>query len=281
MKTIKITEADKAAIREEFEKTLADYRLPNGEFKFSKSFAARKAAKDERITLYYTPDAYLKITALVNKFDTEVGWHGLVRKVDDKTYLIYDILVYKQEVTGATVNTDQDEYVEFLKNLTDEQAEHMFYHGHSHVNMGVFASSVDMDHRARLIQCADENGFWIFQIWNKRKEVSTVLYDLANNVLYDTDDIDMTVLFADGSDVTEFTANADKLVVKKNILPAQTKVDNKWSGSSYNTATKKSEKAEKAKDKKKYEDYDDDLIDDGTKPYGYNYGYGYGYGYNY
>ena len=37
---------------------------------------------DDRIAmLYFTPIAWIKMTALVSRFETEVQWHGLVRRI--------------------------------------------------------------------------------------------------------------------------------------------------------------------------------------------------------
>lgn len=272
MKPIRITQADIDKIRSDFEESLKNIRLSNGSFSFTRSFTNREAKPEEKAYIYYTSDAYTKMKSLVTHYDSEVGWHGLVRKIDDKTWLVYDVLVYPQDVTGATVNTDQDEYVKFLQELSDEQAQNMFFHGHSHVNMSTFASSVDMDHRDRIVKCAKEDGFWIFQIWNKRGEISSVIYDLGANILYDTKDIELGVLFEQGT-LGSFIADADSKVRKKtySTLPSTQKTQ----GTPYEPPKKKDDVGSKKEKKNKwptYNDYydaDDDLIDDGTRPYGY------------
>ena len=223
MKPITITQSDKDQMRADFEKALETLRLTDGSFTFTRSFTAKEPKPEDRPMICYTPDAYLKMQLLVSHFDSEVGWHGLVKRLEENVWLVYDVLVYDQIVTGATVNTDQEGYVEFLKNLTDEQANNMFFHGHSHVNMGVFASTVDMEHRKGLVEAAEPDGFWIFQIWNKKNEISTALYDLKNNLLYDTKDIDLCILFEDGSTNLSFNADADKHVRKVFTAPADQK----------------------------------------------------------
>ena len=57
----------------------------------------------------FTTEAWIKQCSLVQHFNTEIAWHGLVRPIKDG-YEIYDILVYPQEVTGGTVETDQQKY---------------------------------------------------------------------------------------------------------------------------------------------------------------------------
>ena len=54
--------------------------------------------------IYMTADAYAKMRALVDKMSKEVGWYGTVKQMPglESTYLIDDILVYPQKVTGVT-----------------------------------------------------------------------------------------------------------------------------------------------------------------------------------
>jgi len=263
MKPITITEADKEQIRADFMKALETVRLADGSFTFTRSFASKEAKEEERAHLYYTPEAYLKMLMLLKSFETEIGWHGLIRQLDERSWLVYDILVYDQEVTGSTVNTDYEGYGKFLIDLTEEQANHMFFHGHSHVNMGVYPSSVDINHRTELMAASDPDKTWIFQIWNKRGECSTAIYDIPNNIMYETKDVDMAVLFDEGTSTnTTFIAAAKEKVKTRaaSVVPFQQAADKKQ---------KKSDG--KKQHQQSYEDWDD-LVDDGTAPYGRGYG---------
>lgn len=273
MKPITITEADKEKMRQEFLKELETARLSDGHFTFTRSFASRDALPEERATILYSAEAYIKMLLLVQKFDSEVGWHALVRKTSDRTWLIYDVLVYDQEVTGATVNTvyeGENSYPMFLQHLTQDQADHMFFHGHSHVNMAVFPSSTDMTHRANLMKASDPDKAWIFQIWNKKGEISSAIYDIPNNVMYETKDIDLSVVFDYGGTDNTYTntsfIQAAQARVKKTV----------FTGTVINGGKKKEKEKQKKAAEDPYEDYDD-LFDDGTAPYGRGYPYGRSY----
>ena len=263
MKPIRITEEDKQKIKEEFAAMLDKLRMNDGKISISKNFGEREAKGEERPMIVYTPEAYIKMDFLVRKFDTEIGWHGLIKRIQPHVFLVYDAIVYPQEVTGVTVNTDQEGYTQFLFDLPEEKANFMHYHGHSHVNMGVTPSQTDMTHRDGMLQSARDDGFWVFQIWNKRGDISSVIYDLAENTLYDTKDIDLAIILQDGTYANAFIADALSKVKK----PA-------WTGSSYNTQPyvypKLNEKKEKKEPKKagKYHDADDYPLVDDTKPYG-------------
>ena len=265
MKNIRITEEDKAKLIADFTSALEQARMTDGKINIIKNFGSVKAEGEDRPLIVYTADAYLKMDLLVRKFDSEVAWHGLVKRAENNVFLVYDVVMFDQIVTGVTVNTDQDAYTRFLEKLPMETANNMLFHGHSHVNMGVTPSAVDMTHRDQILQTAKEDGFWLFQIWNKKGDISTALYDMAANRYYDDNDVDLQIMFQDKSTSSEFLTEAVSHV-KKN---SQVKI-----------TEYKPSKAYQANKKKELHDADDYPILDDTKPYGYNYGYGYGYGYD-
>ena len=97
----------------------------------------------EKVQVVFTNEVYKKMMALVNKASKEVGWYGSARRESDKRFVIYDIYLPPQKVTGATVETDDEEYALWSAGLTDEQFTNMKFFGHSHVYMGVTPSGVD------------------------------------------------------------------------------------------------------------------------------------------
>ena len=108
--------------------------------------------KDDRCALiYFTPMAWIKMTALVSEFSTEVQWHGLVRRLSEFEFEIYDILVPPHTVTSATVTSDNEKYSNWINGLDDESFNALRFHGHSHVNMAVTPSVTDKDYRKDVI----------------------------------------------------------------------------------------------------------------------------------
>ena len=85
--------------------------------------------------------------------------------------------------------------------------------GHSHVNMSVSPSGVDSGHREKILDQLDADMFYIFMIWNKRLDTHTLIYDMANNVLYE--DGDITVKIAGDDSLDAFMADAGEKVQKK------------------------------------------------------------------
>lgn len=169
--------------------------------------------------LYFTPTAWIKMTALVSRFETEVQWHGLVRRVSENEFEVTDILVPPHEVSGATVTSEYKPYIEWMDSLDDDTFNAVRFHGHSHVNMAVSPSSTDTKYRLDLVTqlpkpTGDDDVFYIFLIINKKHEWSAEIYDFTNNALYDTDEIYMEC-FVDDTDVDTFVAEAKKVAIAR------------------------------------------------------------------
>ena len=129
----------------------------------------------------------MKIWMLMQENSTkEIAWHGLVRK-EGNDYTIYDILMFPQTVTAATVTTDDTLYSTWLTQLPDEQFDHLRFHGHSHVRMGITPSGTDLTYQHHLIR--DVKDYYIFGIFNLNYDVNLCLYDVVNNVLFESADI--------------------------------------------------------------------------------------------
>lgn len=220
MKPIFLSEEDKAKMLEEFKDQLDKESLFDGTLKFERKWTYNDT-KEERAVIIYTPEAYLKTIQLIKEFNGEVAWHCLVERGDEGEYIIYDVLVYPQEVTGVTVNTDQQEYTQFLMDLTDDEANAMHVQCHSHVMMSTNPSSVDLNHQSQIVQSL-RSGFYIFQIWNKKLETTSVIYDIDNNIVYENKDIDIEVSGENGF-MSEFIDKCKEIVKER-----------KWSASKTN-----------------------------------------------
>lgn len=175
---------------------------------------------DERFGfLYFTADAWMKMTSLVSRFTTEVQWHGLTRRISEFEFEIYDIIVPPHEVTAATVTSDQKEYNEWINALDDETFNAMHFHGHSHVNMHVSPSGVDDKYRNDVVTqlpkpTKGEDVYYIFLIINRQHEWSAEIYDLTNNALYSTDDIGIEVQVGDTT-IDKFIQEAKKVAIER------------------------------------------------------------------
>lgn len=175
------------------------------------------------VVLSFSERAWIKIKSLVDEFDTEVQWHGLVRRVSESEFNIYDIIVPPHSVTGSTVTSDYKAYQDWLFNLDDETFNALKFHGHSHVNMGCSPSSIDTKYRHDVVtqlpspeMCVDgTDSFYIFLIFNKKGEWTGEVYDVTNNALYETKEISLCVPLGDDETIDSFIEAAKKVAVKE------------------------------------------------------------------
>ena len=129
--------------------------------------------------------------ALVDTCTKEVAWHYLCRRGDlANEFVIEDVILFPQTVTGATVTSDELEYVTWVSNLNDAIFAKINGHGHSHVNMGVAPSGVDLQYQRDMLN----NGlrkFYIFAIWNKAGNNWHTIYDPSENIVWEDADIEL------------------------------------------------------------------------------------------
>lgn len=191
-KPIKLNEMVRASIVDDFIKKLESARLTATGFKYEKSFSY----EDKRhATIVYSKAAWYKTVMIVDTQPKEVGWHGICRRdsEDPSTFHIEDIILYPQKVTGTTITPDEVEYTEWMNGLDDDTFNNLRFHGHSHVNMGVFSSGTDEKFRNDRMSQLQDDDFYVFQVFNKRGEIHSAIYDYLNNTLYENDDIETLV----------------------------------------------------------------------------------------
>ena len=210
MKPIKIDESVYEDILNKAKEAMKKAKLSNGSFTFNYSF---KSDDSEKANLYISPTAYIKMTDLVSYIGSEVGWHGTAYRGEDG-YHVTDVFMYPQTVSAATVETDQKEYEDWLQTLDDDTFNNMRFHGHSHVDMITTPSSVDMHDRDGILSQLGPDDFYIFVILNKKGSWNVAIYDMSENKMYETDDINVLV---EGCrpDTFEFAELAEKCLKKK------------------------------------------------------------------
>lgn len=167
-------------------------------------------------TVYITTQAYTKMRMLVDKTTTEIGWYGTVTKVPGLTgvYVIEDIIVYPQKVTGATCEQLDNKMFEFEMSLTTDQVNHKRFHGHSHVNMGTTPSGVDEQfYHDILTQVTD---FFIVTVTNKRNEYTTRFYDMEHNILFT--DVSISVIDDEGLELDSWYEESKKQLEEPTVV---------------------------------------------------------------
>lgn len=243
MRKIKLTEMEiRTTLEEAAKKILAASSIPN-EFKIATNPNIKLDEKD-KIHLIFSETAEKKMHYLIECCSKEVGWHGLVERVEEG-FLIEDIIVFPQEVTSSTVVSDDEKYTKWLLELENDVYNKVRFHGHSHVNMGTTPSLVDTTYQETLLSQFTE-GFYIFGIFNKKGDYWLNIYDFDKNILYDKDDI-----------VYEYYEVEEKKWAKEQIkekLTERTYTSNSgWTGRHWRSQNDKSQNTPPKDDKKKDE----------------------------
>ena len=190
-KLIKITQDVLEQCVKEFNETLKSGKFSDGKVEFTKTLGV----VDRKATVIFTELAWQKMQALIRECNKEIGWHGVAKRGEEKDqYIISDILLYPQEVTGATVTTDQEEYQMWLMQQEDEIFNNIRMQGHSHVTMPTTPSTVDLSLYERILDQLDDDMFYIFMIYNKNGSKTIKIYDMRENVLFETTDVTVSVL---------------------------------------------------------------------------------------
>ena len=142
--------------------------------------------------VHFDKESYYKMKYLVEKCPDEIAWECLVDRDEDdpNVFYIYGTEVPPQIVTGATVDTDDDKYFDYL--FSEERPENFVqkrrFHGHSHVNMSTSPSGVDAKYREDCIRNIKD--FYIFGIFNKKGDFNFEIFDIENSIIYEDKDID-------------------------------------------------------------------------------------------
>jgi hypothetical protein len=141
------------------------------------------APAEKAPTVFYDVLVLEQIKHIVEKCPKEVGWWGLVEVMNDGNYLITDIYVPKQTVSGSETDISPEAMGELAMQIINEGKDpaKLYYWGHSHVNMGVNPSGQDEAQvKAYLVDCP----IFIREIRNKSNNIKVDVYDVAKNVVF-------------------------------------------------------------------------------------------------
>lgn len=211
MRPLKLTDNLKTQVMADFEAFLDKGGFKSGSIKFSKNYKLKTEDK-KKAHILISSRASTKMRALVDKVPTEVGWNLQAVRLEtapegfSEAFYIKDILVFPQLVNGAHFEQTEDEaYQAWIWSLTDEQFKEKKGYGHSHVRMSTTPSQGDEDFYADTIESSDD--FCIFLITNKNCSDYWRIADIANNLIYEKEDIE--VEFEDEYDLSVFLAESE------------------------------------------------------------------------
>ena len=112
MRPIKLTQSSIAKAKDAIIKQLDNLKLQDTKVNFTYDFAeVLKEQLNDKIKkpiVYMMASTYLKMLEYVLKCDTEIAWHGTVKRGEgDKSHIFYikDVYLYPQKIAAATAIT--------------------------------------------------------------------------------------------------------------------------------------------------------------------------------
>lgn len=133
-----------------------------------------------------TTDALMKMRAMVDSCDKEIAWLCVVDLREDGAYVIEDTILFKQDVSASTADICEVALNEFASELALSGRMDLFNKirgwGHSHVNMGVFASGTDETTFKSFYSTCD---YFIRLICNKSGDLKLDLVDCTGEIRFD------------------------------------------------------------------------------------------------
>ena len=158
---------------------------------YAKTLLESGLKTSKKATLVVPYDVYTSMYAIVDACDKEVAFFVNIEKIKSGLYKLHLINGYAsvppQEVTGATVNIDQQKYVKWMSDNIG-LFRRMNCHVHSHVHMFTNPSGTDMDFRDD--DCATvQSGVRAYLILNKERSMTAEIRDFDDNIFYTDSDI--------------------------------------------------------------------------------------------
>lgn len=198
MKRINIDNNTKNDLITKFTNYINTVRLSKSTLDFTARLDQDLPKDIKKPTVYISDTAYLKMMVYVRDTETEIAWHGTVeRNLEENYYYIKDVFLYPQRVTGTTVQTDQDKYNQWMEELEDDIYNNLRFQGHSHVNMGTSPSGTDLNYYNDILQVLPKTDYYIFAIMNKSGSLNVFVYDLAQNLIFENQDIVIRIIAPD------------------------------------------------------------------------------------
>lgn len=222
MKPIKLTQSSLAKAKETLFKQLDGIRLQGTTINLSYDFAdaikeQMEAAEIKKPIVYMMANTYLKMLEYVLKCDTEIAWHGTVKRGEgDKKHIFFikDVYLYPQKIAAATVQVDDDKYTQWSDAQDDDTFNNRRFQAHSHVNMGTTYSGTDEANKKEFLQDLLDDDYYIFLVTNKRQEHNFEVYDLAQNIIFENKDIDFRVYLNENTILDSISEEMDKYCTK-------------------------------------------------------------------
>ena len=132
--------------------------------------------------VFYAPLVKAQMDYIIDRCTAEVGWLGLVDKVEGG-YLVKKIYVPYQEVSAAETDISVATMIDLAEEIfaSNEVTSQLYYWGHSHVNMSVNPSMQDEE---QIEEYLEHCPLFIRGIYNKKGDSKVDVYDRDSNIIF-------------------------------------------------------------------------------------------------
>ena len=185
-----------------------------------------KLINENAYNVFILPQARTKMELYCALCEKEIGWLGFVKRYEDNSFLIEDVVLLKQEVHATTTEIDPTALLDFWGQTPVEKQPDIKLWGHSHVNIAPNPSGQDDN---QMSYFRDGNPWFIRLITNKKGDINITIYDYANGYeihseelyTYDPNRLELkkAIMEEMKEKVTEKTYTPAKLPAKNTFTP--------------------------------------------------------------
>lgn len=136
-----------------------------------------RSSKLDEIEVVIAPEVYQKVMYWVNKSRIEISGFGKV-EFNGTQLLVTQAYLLDQENTAASTDINADAMAKLMFESKDD-AGHLNWWWHSHVNMDVFWSGTDRS----TIRQVGEQGWCLATVFNKKNEMRSAYYQKGDGFL--------------------------------------------------------------------------------------------------
>ncbi len=132
-----------------------------------------------------SPRAFLDMFYISEACEDEVSWLGTVRELGESSYLIEEVFLFKQEVTGVSTEIDQDDLGRFFNDLLaqpngQEKAASILFWGHVHPGSFTSPSGVD----EAQMRVFSHSPWFIMGIFTRSGRAEFTFFDYSRGVRF-------------------------------------------------------------------------------------------------
>lgn len=152
----------------------------------------------EQIKVIFPIEQYKKWRAYIDAVRTEISGFGKVMHVERNTFIITDLMLFEQVVSGGHTNITEESYGNFhdelIKRGEKSSAWRLWWHSHAFIDS--YFSSIDAATIEDYDLESDKNN-WLLSIVSNKRHETKIRLDIFRPVRITVEDISFEISYAD------------------------------------------------------------------------------------